>query len=46
MFWRSREKGDVSARAYALHYASFIVAVLLVVFLIGGVYGVLDIVNF
>lgn len=42
MFWKSRSNGDMPARAYALHWASFLIAILAIVFLIGGVYGVLE----
>ena len=46
MFWKAREKGNVSARAYALHYASFIASILFIVFLVGGVLGFFDVISF
>ncbi len=43
MFWRARKKGDMSVRAYALHGASFVAVLLFLVFLVGGVYGLFEI---
>ncbi len=45
MFWRARKEGNVTARAYALHYASFVTSILFIVFLIGGVLGLFDVIT-